>query len=157
MWRSCWSFPTRKRLGIWGKMQRKCIWSDNDISMQSYITIPRCHFIPAGSILQRIVLPTLSRIGGHIAIVAGIFRHVKTDCTGWRDTLQWPSQWCHRWLYCALSLLRTRAVHLRSWNRTCHFEVSRWTPSGGESSILQTKRANTARGDNPTLELFISW
>lgn len=55
----------------------------------------RC-FIPAGSILQRILLPTLSRIGGHVAVVAGIVRHVKTDRAGRRDTLQRPSQRRHR-------------------------------------------------------------
>lgn len=61
----------------------------NDISMQSQTA---WYFIPAGSILQRILLPTLSGIGGHVAVVAGIVRHVKTDSPGRCDTLQRPSQ-----------------------------------------------------------------
>lgn len=67
----------------------------NDISMQSQTARARARgrcFIPAGSILQRILLPTLSGIGGHVAVVAGIVRHVKTDRAGRRDTLQRPSQ-----------------------------------------------------------------
>jgi len=103
----------------------------------------RC-FIPAGSILQRILLPTLSGIGGYVAVVAGIVRHVKTDRAGRRDRVQWPSQRCHRWLYRALSLLGPRTVHLRPRNRTCHSEVSR---------RLSTKRSERpvlrARIDNP--------
>lgn len=54
------------------------------------------YFIFAGSILQRILLPTLSWTGGHVAVVAGIVRHVKTDGVGRGDTLQRPSQRRHR-------------------------------------------------------------
>lgn len=113
-----------------GRQKRKCICPVTTFPCN--LRPQRC-FIPAGSILQRILLPTLSGIGGHVAVVAGIVRHVKTDRARRRDTLQRPSQRRDRWLYCSLPLLGPRAVHLRPRNRTCHFEVSWWP-----SKFLQT-------------------
>lgn len=72
-----------------GRQKRECICPVTTFPCN--LRPQRC-FIPAGSILQRILLPTLSGIGGHVAVVAGIVRHVKTDRAGRRDTLQWPSQ-----------------------------------------------------------------
>lgn len=75
------------------RQKREMHFPSNDISMQSQTA---WYFIFAGSILQRILLPTLSGIGGHVAVVAGIVRHVKTDGVGRGDTLQRPSQRRHR-------------------------------------------------------------
>lgn len=115
-----------------GRQKRECICPVTTFPCN--LRPQRC-FIPTGSILQRILLPTLSGIGGHVAVVAGIVRHVKTDRAGRRDTLQRPSQRCHRWLYCSLSLLGPRAVHLRPRNRTCHFEVSRWPSTKFQQTV----------------------
>lgn len=82
------SLPNGRRLRV-GMQKRECICPVTTFPCN--LRPQRC-FIPAGSILQRILLPTLSGIGGHVAVVAGIVRHVKTDRAGRRDTLQRPSQ-----------------------------------------------------------------